>query len=79
MHHRPTLEGQQWLPAFGLGVIRQAIIAVLIHGRFAGLGEVGLQFDGCHRQTVDKQHQINGKFTGRVILQLRHHAQDLAW
>ena len=77
MYHRPTLEGQQWLSAFGLGVIRQAIIAVLIHGRFAGLGEVGLQFDGCHRQTVDKQHQINGKFTGRVILQLRHHAQDI--
>ncbi len=64
-------------PAFGLGVIRQAIIAVLIRWPLRRTGEVGLQFDGCHRRTVDKQHQINGKFTGRVILQLRHHAQDI--
>ena len=74
---RATLEGEQWfLPACGR-IHRQAVVHVLGHGRFGGLGEVGLDLHRGHGQAVDEKHQIDGQRAARAVHELRHDTQDV--
>jgi hypothetical protein len=52
-----------------------AIKAVLVDGVANALGEVGLEFDRGHRQTVEEQHQVDAVFAMLGVMHLAHHAQ----
>jgi len=79
MHHRTALEGQQRLAALGFGVLRQAVGLVLLHGSVSGLGEFGFHLHRGNRDAVDEEHEVNRQLAGRVVLELRHHAQDVGF
>ncbi len=74
MHHCTTLEGQQRLATAALA-LRAAVHAVLLHGSFYRLGEVGLQLHRGHRDAVDEQRQVDLVGLVQRVAQLRHHAQ----
>ena len=77
MNHSTPFERQQRLFSLALGVVGQTVIAVLFHGRFSRLREVGFEFNCGDRNSVDEQHQINRQLARGVVLQLGHHTQDV--
>ena len=56
-----TRECEQRLGCQPLG-LGQAVETVLVDGIANALGEVGLQFDGRHGETVEEEHEIDAVF-----------------
>ena len=82
-HHRAVADGkvdqrttrkvQQRLGKRPALRLRDAVKAVLVHRRIHVLGEVGLEFDGSHRNAVQEQHQVDDVVVPGAAL--AHHAQ----